>query len=155
MPTYTMLIGVPGSGKSTWLAQQAIDWNRTVILSTDAIIYRRAAQQGKTYDQVFRKEVKSATAEMQRDLASAVAQDLNIVHDQTNVTAAARAKKLALIPDHYTKVAVMFPTPDRAEHQRRLQNRPGKTIPANVIGGMISQLEPATEAEGFDQVITV
>jgi predicted kinase len=155
MPTYTMLIGVPGAGKSFWIEQQAFDWNTTVILSTDAIIDRRAAQQGKTYDQVFKQEVKSATAEMQRDLAAAVAQGVNIVHDQTNVTVAARAKKLELIPDNYTKVAVMFPTPDRAEHQRRLQNRPGKTIPANVIGGMISQLEPATEAEGFDQVITV
>jgi predicted kinase len=155
MPKLYMLIGVPGAGKSTWLAQQPFDWNRTVILSTDAIIERRAAAQGKTYDQVFRKEIKSATAEMYRNLADAVTQGADLIWDQTNVTAAARTKKLAMVPDEYERVAVMFRTPDRAEHERRLASRAGKTIPANVIAGMISQLEPATEAEGFDQIITV
>jgi len=155
MPKLYMLIGVPGAGKSTWLAQQPFDWNRTVILSTDAIIERRAAAQGKTYDQVFRKEIKSATTEMYQMLADAVSQGADLIWDQTNVVAAARAKKLAMVPDSYERVAVMFRTPDRAEHARRLASRVGKTIPANVIAGMKSQLEPPTEAEGFDQIITV
>lgn len=153
MPTLYMMIGVPGAGKSFWLSKQ--DLSRAVVISTDDIIQARAEAQGKTYDQVFKKEVKSATTQMVANLRAAIEADKDLVWDQTNVTAAARAKKLALIPDTYEKVAVFFRTPDAQEHARRLRNRPGKNIPWNVIASMISQLEPPSEAEGFDKVITV
>ena len=152
MPTYTMLIGVPGSGKSTWLAQHPVDWSNTVIASTDNIIERRAKEQGKTYTEVFNNEIKSATAEMNQLLRDALTEGLNVVHDQTNTTVKARKAKLAQIPDTYHKVAVFFPTPSDAELKRRLAGRAGKTIPANVIMAMKSQLEMPSLAEGFDQV---
>lgn len=155
MPTLYMLIGVPGSGKSTWLANQAFDWNRTRIISTDNIIERRAQEQGKTYSEVFRDEIKSATAQMNAELRQAIKDGADIVWDQTNLTRKARAGKLFSIPDGYRKVAVFFATPDEAELKRRLASRPGKTIPANVILGMKSQLEPPTESEGFDDIIQV
>lgn len=151
MPKLYMLIGVPASGKSTWLAQQ--DLSNAVILSSDDIIQARADAQGKTYDQVFKREVKSATTEMMAQLRAAIEADKDVYWDQTNVTAAARAKKLAQVPDVYEKVAVFFPTPDSKEHARRLSSRPGKTIPWNVIQGMKSQLEPPTAEEGFGKII--
>lgn len=155
MPTYTMLVGVPGAGKSTWLANQAIDWSNTVLASTDNVIERRAQEQGKTYSEVFQKEIKSATQQMEQQIQDALAQGLNVIHDQTNVTAKTRAVKLATVPVTYEKVAVFFPTPPDAELKRRLENRPGKTIPMNVILAMKSQLEMPSEAEGFDEVIVV
>ena len=69
------------------------------------------------------------------------------------MTAAARAKKLAHIPDVYEKVAVFFSTPESKEHARRLASREGKNIPWNVIQGMKSQLEAPTPEEGFDKII--
>jgi len=154
MPTLYMLIGVPASGKSTWIAQHSVfDWSNTVVISTDAIIDRRAESQGKTYSEVFSKEIKSATAEMHDKLRVAIKTDRDIIWDQTNVTAKSRASKLAQVPDTYTKVAVFFATPEPAELQRRLASRPGKTIPAHIVQGMASQLEPPTEAEGFDRII--
>lgn len=155
MPTYTMLVGVPGSGKSTWLAQQPTDWHNTVVVSTDNIIEMRARAQGKTYSEVFQKEIKSATQEMEQQIQDALARGLNVIHDQTNVTAKTRAVKLARVPDTYEKVAVFFPTPPDAELKRRLASRAGKTIPANVVLGMKSQLEMPSESEGFDQVVVV
>jgi predicted kinase len=148
-----MLIGVPAAGKSTWLAQQ--DLSHAVIISSDDIIQARADSQGKTYDQVFKKEVKSATTEMMANLRAAVEADKDVIWDQTNVTAAARAKKLAFIPDTYEKVAVFFRTPDAQEHARRLASREGKNIPWNVIASMKSQLEAPTAEEGFDKIIVV
>jgi predicted kinase len=150
-----MLIGVPSSGKSSWLAKQSWDWSRTQLVSTDAIIDREASAQGKTYSEVFSSVIKQATAEMNDNLRRAIKHDMDILWDQTNLTAKARAGKLGQIPDHYHKIAVFFPTPGDAELKRRLASRPGKTIPANVIMGMKSQLQQPSESEGFDQVIVV
>jgi predicted kinase len=155
MPTYTMLIGVPGSGKSTWLAKQPIDWINTVIASTDNIIARRAEDQGLTYSDVFQKEIKSATVEMNKLIQDALQEGLNVIHDQTNTSVKVRATKLAQIPDTYEKVAVFFPTPALDVLGARLNNRPGKQIPWNVVQGMANQLQMPTESEGFDRVIVV
>lgn len=153
MPTLYMLIGVPGSGKSTWLAGHPFDWSTTRIISTDNIIERRAQEQGKTYSEVFQREIKGATHQMNRELKQAVLDGADIVWDQTNLTKKSRAAKLAEIPDTYRKVAVFFPTPSDDELKRRLASRPGKTIPANVVLGMKSQLERPGKDEGFDEVI--
>jgi predicted kinase len=153
MPTLYMMIGIPGSGKSTWLAKQAFDWARTRIISTDNIIDQRAAAQGKTYSDVFQKEIKSATSEMNQQLKAAIAAGDDIVWDQTNLTKKSRAGKLSQIPEEYHKVAVVFRTPDDVELTKRLANRPGKHIPPNVLLAMKSQLEMPTSGEGFDEII--
>ena len=47
-----MLIGVPASGKSTWIKSQA--WSdKTVVVSTDRFVEEYAEKQGKTYSEVF------------------------------------------------------------------------------------------------------
>jgi len=155
MPTLYMLIGVPGAGKSTWLAKQAFNQNDIRIISTDNIIEQRAHEQGKTYSEVFQKEIKGATHQMNRELKQAIADGANIVWDQTNLTKKSRAGKLAGIPEPYRKVAVFFTTPDDSELKRRLASRPGKTIPINIIMGMKSQLERPGIDEGFVEVINV
>jgi len=155
MPTFYMVVGIPASGKSTWITQQPFDWSKTAIISSDAIIDRRAAEQKKTYNDVFQKEIKSAIAEMQSQLKAAISQNMDIILDQTNVTAKSRASKLAQIPDSYEKVAVFFATPSAQELTRRLNSRPGKNIPAHIVQGMASQLEKPTKAEGFDRIVMV
>lgn len=155
MLKFYMMIGVPGSGKSTWLAKQSFNWTNTVIISTDNIIEQRAAAQGKTYSEVFQNEIKSATAEMNSRLLAAIDARQNIIWDQTNLTKKSRKSKLSNIPQEYEKIAVFFPTPDKEELKRRLASRPGKTIPANIVLGMISQLETPTVDEGFSQIINI
>lgn len=92
---------------------------------------------------------------MNEDLRKAVLNRQNIYWDQTNLTAKTRASKLALVPLTYEKTAVFFPTPNDEELKQRLAGRPGKTIPANVVLGMKSQLEIPTETEGFDRVVVI
>ena len=150
MPTMWMLIGVPASGKSTWVSNQGFDPEHTVIISTDKFIDAEAARQGKTYSEVFSSTIKRATAIMNADLDMAIKDGMDIVWDQTNTTVKSRAAKLTRLPASYRKVAVYFPTPDDAELKRRLASRPGKTIPANIVLGMKSQLEPPTASEGSD-----
>jgi predicted kinase len=158
MPTYTMLIGVPGSGKSSWLNQQwsQMDDNEllsTVVASTDDYIEKHAQQLGKTYSEVFATEIKAAGLDMNNTLQQAFANSLNVIHDQTNLSVKARKAKLSQVPRHYQKVAVFFATPEPQELQRRLDNRVGKTIPPYVISNMIQQLELPTRQEGFDKIV--
>ena len=46
---------------------------------------------------------------------------------------------------------MVFSTPDPEEHARRLE-RPGKSIPAEIVESMIKTFEMPTEQEGFKEI---
>jgi predicted kinase len=150
MPTLYMLVGVPGSGKSTWIKNNDHD---AVVLSTDNYIERAAEKQGKTYSEVFQDAIGNANTQMEKDLLQAVRNERDIIWDQTNLTAKSRKSKLSRIPKSYKKVAVYFTVPP--DLRDRLAGRPGKTIPEPVIISMINQLQPPTKEEGFDEIVAV
>ena len=83
----------------------------------------------------------------------AFATDEDVIWDQTNLTPKSRKSKLDMVPDHYERIAVVFPTPDEAEWQRRL-DRPGKSIPQHILMGMRDSMKLPTEEEGFHEIIT-
>ena len=149
MTTLYMMIGVPASGKSTWLKNQ--DTRESVRLSTDDYIESQAIN-GKTYNDVFKDTIKAATAAMYRDLEFGISMGMDLYWDQTNLSAKSRAGKLQKIPQNYEKVAVVFPTPDEDTLKKRLNSRPGKTIPPHVMNSMIDNFEMPTLAEGFHSI---
>lgn len=126
---------------------------RTVIASTDQYIEEFAKSSGKTYNEVFKECIAEAEKFMRNDVQNAIAAGHDIVWDQTNVSKVSRNKKLRMIPDHYEKIAVVFPVPDEDELQRRLASRPGKTIPSHVMSSMIANYQMPTLEEGFTEII--
>ena len=145
-----VLVGVPGAGKSTWIRNQ--DWARDcAIVSTDAFVDQEAERQGKTYNEVFKDYMPTAVKLMADQVVQAREAGQDIIWDQTSTTVASRKKKFNMLPNYHA-VAVVFPTPEPAELERRLTSRPGKNIPWNVMQGMISGLKVPTEAEGFDEI---
>lgn len=152
MPTAYILVGAPASGKSTWIATYPFDWNKTVIASTDNFIDREADKLGKTYSDVFKDAMPAAISYMANTVKEAVRQKMDIVWDQTSMTAAARAKKLRMLTPDYKTIAVVFKTPNKAEHDRRLNSRPGKIIPNHVLTNMQQGYERPTTDEGFDEI---
>jgi len=153
-PKLWMLIGVPCAGKSTWVDYQLENCDDPpFIASTDKLIDAYARLEGKTYNEVFKEYIKAAEKGMYMDLALATQNDMCVIWDQTNLTRKSRAKKLIMIPDHYEKIAVVFPTPDEAELKRRLASRPGKTIPPHILDSMIEMLEWPEKDEGFDTIM--
>lgn len=150
MPTLYMLIGVPGSGKTTWIKNNK---HNAIVASTDDYIEASAAKQGKTYSEVFKDVINYANAQMKQDLQFAIKNDRDIIWDQTNLTVKSRRDKLKSIPNNYRKVAVFFSVPN--DLRDRLASRPGKTIPEPVIISMINQLQPPTKEEGFDEIVAV
>lgn len=153
MPKLLMLVGIPAAGKSTFIANSNIDWNRTVIASTDNYIERMAKEKNKTYSDVFQQEIKPATEHLNKTVADAIKNGYDIIWDQTNPSVKARKQKLNMIPDNYEKIAVFFPTPEEKELFKRLSSRPGKNIPREVINSMIASLTIPTKEEGFDEII--
>ena len=150
MPIFYMLTGVVASGKSTWCANSDID---AEYVSSDFWIDKYAASIGQTYSEVFDSYIKTATQYMHESVQDAVKHNRNIIWDQTNLTPKSRKSKLAMIPDHYEKIAVAFPVPEMVELSRRLESRPGKHIPVHVVESMINNYVLPTLEEGFDQVI--
>jgi predicted kinase len=144
------LVGVPGSGKSTWLDKQ--DWKKNcVYVSTDYYVEKFAKRMNKTYSEVFNDVMPRAIRLMMRRVRLAQSKQLDIVWDQTNTTVSSRKRKFIALPE-YDHIAIVFKTPDIKELDRRIRNRPGKTIPKAVMWDMIVQLSDPTEDEGFKEI---
>jgi predicted kinase len=150
MPKCYQLIGVPGSGKTTWFRNQ--EWTENCYyISTDKHVEAYAEAHGKTYSEVFADYMPTAVENMVEEVERARAAGCDIIWDQTSTTVASRLKKFRMLPD-YEHVAVVFKTPDIDELKTRLKSRPGKVIPKRVIETMIEFWEEPTEEEGFKEI---
>ena len=150
MSTCYQLIGVPASGKSTWIKDQV--WMLGLpVVSTDAFVEDYARAQGKTYSEVFVDYMPTAIDLMIEQVVFAREHSHTIIWDQTSTTVKSRARKFNMLPD-YEHIAVVFRTPEHKELMRRLMSRPGKEIPDHVVASMIASWEDPTEEEGFKEI---
>jgi predicted kinase len=149
-PKLYVLVGVPGSGKSTWVSNQK--WaNDCAYISTDKHVDDYAATVNKTYNDVFHDYMPTAVKLMTADVIVARETNKDIIWDQTSTSIKSRKKKFVMLPG-YEYIAVVFPTPDPEEHARRLSGRNGKHIPKKVLRQMISSFQMPTTDEGFDEI---
>ena len=147
------LIGVPASGKSTWVKLQ--DWAKDcVVVSTDEFVEDYAKEVGSTYSEVFDDYMPTAVKLMADKVVRAREQGKDIIWDQTSTTEGARRKKFNMLPD-YEHIAVVFKTPEMDELKRRLESRPGKNIPSHVMVQMIRGFVMPTLDEGFTEIRVV
>ena len=145
-----VLVGVPGSGKSTWVKNQK--WaDQCVVVSTDEFVEDYAKECGQTYSEVFDDYMPTAVKLMADKVVRAREAGKDIIWDQTSTSVATRAKKIRMLPDYY-KIAVVFRKPDDEELKRRLASRPGKNVPWAVIDQMWGSWEDPTEEEGFNEI---
>lgn len=150
MPKLYVLIGVPGSGKSTWVANQK--WTADcAYISTDIHVEEYAKSVGKTYNEVFKDYMPTAVDLMAQDVIRAREAGKDIVWDQTSTTVKSRKRKFNMLPNYYA-IAVVFPTPEKTELEKRLANRPGKNIPTYVMRSMIENWEAPSPDEGFAEI---
>jgi predicted kinase len=150
MPKCYQLVGIPGSGKTTWVNNQ--DWAMScVYVSTDEYIESCARNLNKTYTEVFESFMPDAVKMMTDVVIKARELGKDIIWDQTSTTVLSRKKKFNMLPDYY-HIAVAFKTPPVKELTTRLASRPGKTIPWKVVSGMIDNFQMPTEKEGFKEI---
>lgn len=159
-PWALILIGLPGSGKSTFvkqvLARVPID-EKPHISSLDNKIEFEGALQGLNYTEAFKTlNIGALSKQVKVELAEAATASKNIIIDQTNMSQKSRREKLALL-EAYTVGAVVFEV-DAAELNRRLATREaatGKHIPQHVLESMAASYQSPTGEEGFKFLIKV
>lgn len=144
------LIGVPGSGKSTWIKDQIWALGLTVV-STDAFVEDYAQECGSTYSEVFDDYMPRAVELMANQVVFARKHGHTVIWDQTSTTVKSRAKKFNMLPD-YEHIAIVFRTPELDVLKERLASRPGKEIPWAVVQSMIDNWEEPTLDEGFTEI---
>jgi tRNA uridine 5-carbamoylmethylation protein Kti12 len=162
MKTLHVMVGLPGTGKSTLINSIIRDMgdhgDRVFVYSTDNLIEEWAAGQGWSYNFAFDKYISKAEHEMNRLLKIAIAESRDIIWDQTNTGLKKRKRIIDTVPKDYVKVchSISFPQGDSqlSDWEWRLENRPGKAIGWGIIENMKKNyVEPSVD-EGFESVYT-
>lgn len=155
MSTLTVLVGLPGSGKSTSILEDFDGF----IYSTDNYIEQCAKMNGWSYNEAFQEFIEPATKQMNEQLTIAIRQKSDVLWDQTNMSSKKRIGILSRFSKTYRKICICRVPPRDAsewsELDRRILTRAqntGKMIPHHIIESMAdSYVEPTLE-EGFDEV---
>ncbi len=161
MPTLTVLVGLPGSGKSTYLnfVDDPEFGGDVFVYSTDAYIEARAKEAGKSYDDMFSDHINEATKHMNNVLAVAISAGIDVYWDQTNMSSKKRKSILSKFPKSYRKECWCVRVPSTPEEwgdlEIRLTLREGKTIPHHIIEAMADSYVEPTHDEGFDKITIV
>ncbi len=157
MATCTVMVGLPGTGKSTRVRDLVTMNPDAFVYSTDNLIEEWAKGQGWTYDFAFAKYIDKATSEMNRMLDTAIRERMDIVWDQTNTGTKKRDKIVRRMRNAGYTVNCECIRPPLNEDEMydwldRLRNRPGKTIPDTVMSSMMENYTIPSVEEGFDAV---
>lgn len=141
----TVLVGLPGSGKSTWADENA---GKGVIISTDQI---RGEINGDPADQSNGNEVWRLAFNRTRYWLHL---GYNVIFDATNCGRANRRNVLHELKDHAREVYAIFFNTSKAECKRRNAARE-RVVPDEVIERMAERLSVPTKEEGFDRVFII
>ena len=154
----TVMVGLPGLGKSTLIDGMWKDTD-TFIYSTDDLLEAAAKELGSTYNEVFETLIKSVTEAANASLDVAVKKRQDIIWDQTNLGVGKRGKIIRRMRQAGYQVRCVCIVPPEAGHisdlkdwKYRLANRPGKTIPDEVLSNMYKSFVMPSKEEGFDMI---
>lgn len=150
-----MMIGLPGCGKST-LVQLINCCDQYEIMSLDNIIEEYAAKEGKTYSDVFDSHVVTAGLLLETRVSKAISSGVNIIFDQTNLSAYSRHRRIRELSYHNYNIVAIVITEQESVISERLRLRgelTGKIIPESVISSMKSRFEFPSFSEGFNKII--
>lgn len=133
MPSLIELIGVSGSGKSTWIKNNKSKWNKTVVISPDEI---RKELTGNISDQSKNKEVFELTKIL---IIHNLKKGKNVVLDATNIDTIYRIPFVNDISDkvEFKKIALVFYVSREEAKQRIKRDIENKVDRANVSEDII------------------
>ena len=147
-PSFIMMVGLPGSGKSTYAKTLTLDGKPYIIHSSDKLreeLYGDAAIQGDN-NKLF--------AELHKRIKEDLRCGENVVYDATNIKKKNRIaflREIEDVPCH--KDCIVMATEYKAcvynnEHRER-------KVPPEVIRRMFLKYQPPHESEGFREIIYV
>lgn len=142
---FFMMIGLPGSGKSTYAKELAKEYN-AVIFSSDA--YREKIFS----DENCQRSPKLVFDTLYNDMFKALDNNINVIFDATNIKRADRQRCLDRLSKYDTKrIACVMNTPTDVCIARDSQR--DRTVGMNVINNMFAKFEPVDiSLENFDEI---
>lgn len=146
MSKLIMMIGIPGSGKSTWVKNNFPD---IIPVSRDAIRFEILDKRGGEYfdyeDEVFDKFI--------HQIISSLATDEVTIADATHLTKKARAKVLNKVAKFADEIEAIVMDVHLLTAVERNDMREGRAfVPRGVIRRMYFQMETPMKEEGFDKI---
>lgn len=143
-PTLTVLVGLPGSGKSTYAKQKIEDNPTTVWLSSDSI-------REKLYgDASCQKDPAKVFEIMQEEALNALDSGFDVIYDATSITRKSRAAIMDKVPKHVRKECVIVWAPIEVCIER--DEARDRTVGPEVIDKMLRRFEAPFYDEGFDKI---
>ena len=143
-----LTVGLPGSGKSTYLKNHCKE--NDVIVSRDAVRFSMVAE-GEEY---FSKE-KEVFAKFAATINTNLKLGYDVFADATHLNAASRRKVLDKVKG-YDMVGAIVMNTSLTEALRRNDNRTGREfVPHSVIRRMAAQFEFPDITENFDAVYEI
>lgn len=140
-PTFRMMVGLPYSGKTTYIKDAIALGFDGVHISSDTLLEHWASATQISYQEAFELWYQVAQDIMYGQFKQALANNQDIWLDRTNLTIASRKKNLALIPDHYRVEAHVLEAPPAPELMERIKKREEKQVPLYVINRMMRQYQ--------------
>lgn len=150
--SFVMLVGLPGSGKSTLVAEKYAADPEAVVITSDSFLDQVATDKGISYAQAYADYLGEANAACFTLAREAFAQGKKVIWDQTNLSIDDRARKLALVPDDYFKAAFAFEL-SKQELADRFIGRfkeNGKAVAPDAMDHLAKTYERPGRFEGFD-----
>ena len=149
MAKLIMLIGIPGSGKTTYSKDLAIQYDAKVV-SSDKV---RQAYVGIDEKDVFPTVYKLCIEELK--------EERNVILDATHITPKVRKRSFDALDQYevaYEKVAIYVDTPVEVCVKRvdlRNQDPNELFLPLEVIESYGKNIIPPTKEEGFSEIYII
>lgn len=158
-PFVIMLVGLPCSGKSKFVAENMLPnfLEKKIyadVLSSDDIIQYCANVTSNAYTNIYHSVIDEATKTIEARIALSSYMGLNIVLDQYNITRKHRKQRLNLLrnADKYYKVAIVF-NDNYNDILERNDTRGDRQLKPSLIKDLSNKYVPVIGEEGFDLIL--
>jgi predicted kinase len=157
MPSVYVLMGLPGSGKTTWRNRFVAECHGAAhAVARDDVVEEVAVLHGVTYREAWTAFSKTIDKEFRRRLTEAFTLGEDVVVDNTNLTAKARRRIFSRVPEDWEKVGVIFDVPEHWLVHRLLARADagGKRVAPWLVSRMRLVWTPPAP-DDFDQLLII
>ncbi len=156
-PTAFVLVGLPGSGKSTWARNHP---QKPPIASTDSFIEDFARKNNISYAEAFKKHYKQATKLLKNKVKELTEQKTNFIWDQTNLTRKERDKIYGILHKTHDVVFICFLVPlniclERHEKRQKSERDGGDVVDAERIKELARMTVFPQKGDLCDKVVNI